>query len=336
MNSSKIDIVIPWVDSNDPSWREEKNRYALTENHPELVDDSDARFRDWDTVRYLFRGIDLYMPWVDHVFFVTWGHVPSWMNVHADKLRIIRHDEYIPEKYLPTFCSHTIELNLHRIKDLAEQFVYFNDDLLILKPFQPEDFFLKGLPRDYAIINPLISSHRFSVQDVALTDIEVINDHFNKTKVIRNHPWKWLTPVYGKELFRSLCLMQWPKFAGLFTKHQCNAFLKSTFEEVWEKEYDLLDSTCSHKFRTRRDVNQWLMRYWQLASGHFYPIKPYGKLYGIKNDNSSLYQAIQNNLDRTICINDNNAERILDFEKTKEELIRHLEQRFGTKSSFEL
>ena len=335
MKSSNIDIVVPWVDANDPEWRKEKNKYALHEGKSNLTDDSDVRYRDWDTIKYLMRGIDLYMPWVDRVFFITWGHLPEWLNPDADKLVIVNHSDYIPKEYLPTFCSHTIELNMHRIPDLSEQFIYFNDDLLVLRPLKEKDFFLNGLPRDYALLNPLISTHRFSVQDIALTDIEVINDHFVKKDVIRKNFFKWFNPIYGKALFRSLCLMPWPKIAGLFTKHQCNAFLKSTFYEVWEKEFELLDLTCRHKFRTRRDVNQWVIRYWQLASGKFIPIRPFGKLYGVKNDNTDLFRAIDKNIDKTLCINDNGIEQIEDFEKTKKELIEHLERKFPQKSHFE-
>lgn len=330
-----IDIVIPWVDSNDPVWRKSKNLYAQSEGRRELIDDSDVRYRDWDTIRYLFRGIDLYMPWVRKVHFITCGHIPDWMDENAERLHIVRHDEYIPEKYLPTFCSHTIELNMHRIPGLTDQFIYFNDDIISLRPVKPEMFFKHGMPCDYAVLNPLISSHRYAVSDVALMDIEIINDHFKKNKVIKKNFFKWFNPKYGKNLFRSLCLMPWPKFSALLTKHQCNAYLKETFEEVWEKEYDILDSTCSHKFRTKRDVNQWLFRYWRLAQGRFTPIRPYGNLFGIKNDNSALYNAVMNGRDMFICINDNGAEEIKDFEKTKKELLDVLEKRFPDKCSFE-
>ena len=335
MAERPIDIVIPWVDSNDLEWRKSKNHYADMEGRKELIDESDVRYRDWDIIRYLFRGIDMYMPWVRTVHFVTVGHIPAWMNTEAERLHVVRHDEYIPEEYLPTFSANPIELNMHRIPRLADQFIYFNDDIIALKPTKPTDFFKKGLPTDYAILNPLISSHRYAVSDIAIMDIEIINDHFRKNDVIKRNPTKWFNPKYGSDLFRSLCLMPWPKFSALLTKHQCNSFLKETFEEVWEQEFDILDSTCRHKFRTKRDVNQWLMRYWRLAQGRFEPVKPYGLLYGVKNDNEGLFSAIMNSTGKFICINDNGAEDLVDFEKTKAELIAVLEKRFPEKSKFE-
>ena len=336
MNSAPIDIVIPWVDSNDLAWRKEKNEYAKREGHPETIDESEIRYRDWDTIRYLFRSIDLYMPWVNKVFFITWGHLPEWMNPNAKKLRIVKHSDYMPSRYLPTFSSHAIELNIHRIEELSEQFVYFNDDLIVLRPTKDTDFFNNGLPRDYALMTPLISTHRLSVQDTALTDIEIINDHFNKNKVIKENLGKWINPCYGKQVFKTFCLMPWPRFSALLSLHQCNPYLKTTFKTVWKVENELLESTSMHKFRTRRDLNQWIMRYWQLASGTFEPIKPYGRLYGLSNDNTSLFNALSESKHRTICINDNGVEEVVDYEKTKFELITHLEQRFPEKSSFEI
>ena len=132
MAEKPIDIVIPWVDSNDLQWRRNKNYYADLEGRKELIDESDVRYRDWDIVRYLFRGIDMYMPWVRTVHFVTVGHLPTWMNTEAERLHVVRHDEYIPKEYLPTFSANPIELNIHRIPGLADQFIYFNDDIIVL------------------------------------------------------------------------------------------------------------------------------------------------------------------------------------------------------------
>ena len=122
-----IDLVIPWVDGNDVEWKKEKDKCL------EAGDGRVNRYRDWDNLRYVFRGIEKYMPWIRKIHFVTWGHLPEWLNVEHPKLNIVKHQDYIPEKYLPTFSSHTIEMNLHRIKGLAEQFIYTNDDIFFLK-----------------------------------------------------------------------------------------------------------------------------------------------------------------------------------------------------------
>ena len=123
-----IDAVVMWVDGSDPEWLKEKKKYS-----PVKVDDSNSanRFRDWGLMKYWFRSIEKYMPWIRKIFFVTWGHTPDFLKLDHPKLRIINHTEFIPKQYLPTFSSHTIEMNLFRITDLSEYFVLFNDKIII-------------------------------------------------------------------------------------------------------------------------------------------------------------------------------------------------------------
>ncbi len=331
-----IDFVIPWVDGSDPEWRKKRNHYAALEGVPSVIDNTETRFRDWDTVKYLFRSIEKNAPWVRKVHFITCGHLPSWLNPEAEKLNIVKHTDYIPEEYLPTFSANTIELNIHRIKGLAEHFVYFNDDILILQPTKRTDYFKNGLPREYAILNVISSSHRGSIMDTALTDIEIINSYFKKNEVMKKNFRKWFSPAYGKDLMRTMLLMPWPIFTNLYGTHTSNPFLKSTFIELWEKETDILNTSSLHKFRTRRDVNQWLMREWQICEGQFLPKSPAsGRMMVIKNDNSDIAKALKGKKYREICVNDNGAEAILDFSKTYSELEQIMETAFPGKSSFE-
>ena len=138
----EIDFVMPWVDGSDPAWREEFLKYrALQAPQGEpacdtgtaagAVDASEERYRDWDTLRYWFRGVERFAPWVNRIHFITWGHLPAWLDTAHPKLHVVRHADYIPSPYLPTFNSCPIELNMHRIEGLAEHFVYFNDDTFL-------------------------------------------------------------------------------------------------------------------------------------------------------------------------------------------------------------
>ena len=56
-------------------------------------------------------------------------------------VKIVYHGAFIPQKYLPTFNSTTIEMFLWNIKDLGEYFIYANDDMLPFKPLKLSDFF---------------------------------------------------------------------------------------------------------------------------------------------------------------------------------------------------
>ena len=125
----KIDFVILWVDGNDPKWKRRRAFFS-----PEEKDNgsTENRFRDWGLLRYWFRGAECFAPWVNRIFFVTDGQIPPWLNREHPRLRIVSHEEYIPPQYLPTFNSNVIELWLHRIPELAEQFVLFNDDMYLI------------------------------------------------------------------------------------------------------------------------------------------------------------------------------------------------------------
>ena len=145
---AEIDFVIAWVDGSDPNWQKEKQKHLAEFLKDEsVVDQGDYRYRDWDLLQYWFRSVEKYAPWVRKVHFVTCGQIPIWLNVNHPKLHIVNHEDYIPQEYLPTFNSHTIELNMHRIDGLSEQFVYFNDDMYITQRVAPTDFFMNGLPR---------------------------------------------------------------------------------------------------------------------------------------------------------------------------------------------
>ena len=65
-------------------------------------------------------------------FYNLW-HLPKWLKEEHPKLHIVRHEDFIPAEFLPTFSSHPIEWNFHRIEWLTENFVYFNDDMFLIK-----------------------------------------------------------------------------------------------------------------------------------------------------------------------------------------------------------
>ena len=85
MQSSNLDFVITWVDGSDPAWLDEKSHFASGSE----ADNRKERYRDWDHLKYWFRGIEKNAPWVHNIYFVTWGHLPAWLNTAHPKLHII-------------------------------------------------------------------------------------------------------------------------------------------------------------------------------------------------------------------------------------------------------
>lgn len=327
-----IDFVIIWVDGSDPKWRAEKDKY---DTRVKSTSNSEVRFRDWDNLQYWFRGVEKFAPWVNKVHFVTCGHLPDWLNTENPKLHIVNHRDYIPEKYLPTFSSHTIELNLHRIEGLSEQFVYFNDDMFITAPTKPDDFFRNGKPRDTFALD-CIYFNTDSAGYFNGADVTVINKYIRKKTALLKNFGKWFDPRNGaKNVLRTLLLVPWWYFQGFYYQHTPSSFLKSTFDELWEKELETLDTTCSHKFRQSGDVNQWLMKYWQLATGNFEVRRDsFAYCYHVKEENySDLLKDIPSKKHNMLCINDVNE--TYDFESKKEGVKAAFEKLLPEKSSFE-
>lgn len=332
--SERIDFVIAWVDGSDPQWRAQKARYAPQDGgRRALYNDGEARYRDWGLLPFWLRGAERFAPWVGTIHFVTCGHLPPWLNTAHPKLHIVRHEDFIPRQYLPTFSSHTIELNLHRIPGLARQFVYFNDDMFLTAPVQAGDFFRGGLPCDAAILYPVHMTDNGIRAEI--NDLYAVNRHFDKNAVLRRDPLKWLHPCYGRMLLRTLCMLPFSGFRGFYVHHLPCAYVKETFEEVWAAEGPLLDETCSRRVRDVRDVNQWIMQYWQYAQGRFAPRSPrIGTIEEGQEGLLRLAQDVERQRYRMVCCND--SPEIADFDAVKKRLQEAFARILPEPSEYEL
>lgn len=332
----KIDFVITWVDDSDPAWLREKEYYLKLEQGQFFKDASASRYRDWDNLRYWFRGVEKCAPWVNKIYFITWGHIPSWLNLDNPKLIIVNHKDFIPSEYLPTFSINTIENNFHRIKGLSETFVYFNDDVFLIKQVKPTDFFKRHKPVDAAVLNVHCYSKSETLLMTPIVDIGIINEHFKIREVLKKDLFKWFYPLYGKDIVQNLILSFCPRFPGMKQPHLAASLLKSTYKEIWDKEYETLNNTCLNRFRCTTDVNQWLFREWQLAAGNFVPQKEKkGKSFVIKNNIEAVKRYMKQRKGKIVCINDADLTEE-QFEMYKKEINTVFEELFPEKSEYEV
>lgn len=323
-----IDVVITWVDSNDLNWQKEREKYLDPSFSKNKHVGAMNRYQDQGTLQYIFRGIEKHMPWVRKVFLVTCGHYPVWLNLNYDKLVLVKHEDFIPKEYLPTFNSNSILINLHRIKSLSEHFIYFNDDMYVVNKCDREDFFKNGLPRDMALMEPIIASDSDPFWDMMINNLMVINRNFDKKESLKKRR-NWFSCKYTfKSNIKNFLLKKYRKFPGFYDAHIPNAHLKSVFEEVWNKEFDICNSTSLHKFRNSEDITEWTMRYWQLASNKFVPINK-DKLgcYSSLKDSSGIKLMKNAQMYKLICLNDETSDP-----KILEDFFNKL---FPQKSSFE-
>ena len=330
-----IDFVIPWVDGNDPAWQAEKAKYQGG-----AAEDGNSvnRFRDWGLLHFWFRAVERFTPWVGRIYFITWGHLPEFLNAGHPKLRIVRHEDYIPAEYRPTFNANAIELNIHRIPGLSERFVYFNDDTYILRAMGEEKFFRDDRPCAYGAEVPFAVTGRAGIwQHIILNDLRVINSRFKKSEQVKKYGNMYRDRRYGiKTNIRTLAAERlFPEyFLGFKNLHAPAAFCKSTFETIWEREPELLRETCSHRFRTADDVNQWLAVWWQVAAGSFAPALIDNVVSGADEETiDGICSVIRGQSHDMLCINDPSED--IGFAALSERLKRELEVILPEKSSFE-
>lgn len=333
MNEIEIDFVVPWVDGSDSDWLKEKALYDQS-----VVDDGDInsiqRYRDWNLMKYWFRSIEKFAPWFHKIHFLTWGHIPSFLKENHPKLNIVNHKDFIPLDCLPTYNASAIEMNLHKIPCLQEHFVYFNDDTFIINFVEKEDFFRNGLPRAYVEELPCIIYGKNNYARQLYNALQIINKNFKKHKQIKKYPLKWFSrPLFSRPFFYTLLSFPWERYIGTNPPHMPSAFLKSTWQEVWDKEYGILNDTLHSKFRGPENVQQELFRFWQIASGKFEPQKMIGEYFFITDTNiDDICFTIKKQKFKELCVNDGDVKN---FEKAKDKLAEAFEFILPEKSSFE-
>lgn len=336
-----IDFVIPWVDGSDPKWQNEKSLYEPHQKGSVDCGEDDnrqERYRDWDNLQYLFRGIEQFAPWVRTVHFVTCGQLPDWLNRNHPKLHFVKHEEYIPKEFLPTFSANTIEWNFHRIKGLSDQFVYFNDDMFLLQKITPKDFFRNGKPVDMLALQPDVANNDDKVMPyIYLNNAMLLAKYFNKRENMKKQPGAYFHIGYPIQYFcYNLLEMAFPRFTGFYTVHGPSPLLKKTYQTLWKMEPALLAEVCSHKFRHKGDVNQYVLREYQKLNGNFIPknVQAMCGYYEVSDQNDALLKAITGQTKKVLCLNDANCQ--INFEQTRKQIQQALEKVFPEKSTFEL
>lgn len=332
-NHMEIDFVVTWVNMDDPEWRAEFAKYS-NKTVTEKNSVTDARFRDYGFLRYWFRGIEKFAPWVRKIHFITSGQKPEWLDENNPKIHLVNHRDYIPHEFLPTYNSVVIERYIHRIPGLAEHFVYFNDDFYIINHISPERFFRNGLPCDIAAFqyNPSWSQWYRRIKN----NIRLINKHFDKPEVMTKFHDKWFDKSYGSRARWNYLLKYYDKFITLRTPHNAQPYLKSTFEEVWEAEGKELTATSANRFRDSSDYTPELFRTWQICKGDFQPYNTYSdtKMFPLMLKSRQAIKAIYNQSYSLICLNDNI--HIRDYDKVMQDVRDAFESILPEKSSFEL
>ena len=244
-DSSVVDAVITWVDGSDPNHSQKLRTYLDSiggEGPPS------TRFDNNGEIEYCVVSIFRFAPWIRKIFIVTDQQVPEIVKTisttpYASKVKIIDHQEIFKgyESYLPTFNSRSIETVLWRVPGISERFIYFNDDVCLIRPVSCNDFFrgekvvLRGSWR-----RPVKGRRlRYKLESLLLF-----------LKVRKNQPYFNLH-IAGQELAAAK--------AGLHSKylwlaHNPHPWRRSATERFFSENPELFERNMSYKLRSSDQV----------------------------------------------------------------------------------
>lgn len=286
-----VDLVVPYVDNRDEEWRE---LYDKEIDNSMGYGANAERFRSYDLFKYFFRGIEHYMSFINtiHLIVQSDSQVPEWID--RKKVHIVKHEDFIPQEYLPTFNSCTIEMFLHKIPELSEKFIYANDDIYAIGEMSKSDFFKNDTPR--------ISYTMSSIKESAPADCIRYNVH------------KLITKKDDRQVEK--------------IQHIFIPYYKSTWNEVW-REFSKEIKNSITRVRSSKNLSQWLFAAYQIyrlncVSSDLTYVKT--KLLSDKIDKFSNRQF------KVACFNDDKNTTIYDAMRLDE----YLKQIFPNKSKFEL
>lgn len=292
-----MDIVITYVNGLDPEWQKDYEKHT---NTPIM----EKRFRDWGTLKYLMRGIEKNMPFIRKVHLVVAREtqVPEWID--KENVNIVLHSDIIPAEYLPTFNCNPIEMHLHCIKDLDEEFLYFNDDFFPLKPFKPTDFFKDGC----GILG--VSRHILALNMFK--------------KICRN----------SNRIARKALSLR-PSLFFLRPQHICSPMLRSECEELYNKVKSDIAASMTLT-RESNNLNQYLFLDYMYLKGKLINRRLSKKHFslGIASKNN-MRKFLESPTHSLVCINDvqMSEENYIDIRKS---LLETFEQILPKKSKYEL
>ena len=137
----KIDAVITWVDGSEPNFK-----LKLEENlkNKKIIN---RQYLQANEIHFCVASIIKFAPFIRKIFIVTDNQKPNLNEVghlvSLNKVEIIDHKEIFRDNIdsLPTFNIRSIDALLFKIKNLSNKFIYFNDDMFLIKETSKEEWF---------------------------------------------------------------------------------------------------------------------------------------------------------------------------------------------------
>lgn len=308
-----IDYVYTWVNSEDQDWRDLYSQYKPGFNND---GNSMSRFKNREELKFSLRSLEKNAPWVRYIFIVSNCKPPLWLDIDHSKIKWVYHEEIFSKEDLPTFSSHAIESQLHKIPELSKYFIYSNDDFFLARPTTKEDFFLSN-----GLVKIRFEPWGNVNGELKEGDPDYLNAARNCQQLLERDFGKSTTQLHT---------------------HSPQSMNKSILAQMEERYKGDFNRTSGNKFRHISDiaVTGYLFHHYAYLSGM--GIKDYTKTILIQqnHDFKRLFnnllkenKRIEGKLPLSFCINDGANSHL--NEEWNEFSIKFLEEYFGNKSSFE-
>jgi hypothetical protein len=229
-----IDMVFSWVDGSDPEFRT-RRAAQMSEHVVGEGDEAEARIRQIDELKYALRSVNMFAPWVRRIFIATDSALPVWLADHP-KITIVRAaDHFTDPAALPTYNSHAVESQLHHIPELAEHFLYSNDDMFFGRALKASMFFSPGGVTRFIEAKTRIGlgtndPTRSGFENAARVNRQLLYERFGQ--VITRHLEHTAVP-----LRKSVLKKMEREFPEEFARTQASAFRSSTDVSVTNSFY---------------------------------------------------------------------------------------------------
>lgn len=152
MAATEIDVVIAWVNGNDPMHKKKIKPYLNPRDQKSDDIAGATRYNSQGEIYYCVASVLRFAPFVRKIFIVTDEQNPELddfiqTNFPTNKtpIEIVDHKVIFRdyESNLPVFNSRAVETCTYRIPGLSENYVYFNDDFFLIRPIEKSDWFVE-------------------------------------------------------------------------------------------------------------------------------------------------------------------------------------------------
>lgn len=258
-----IDAVITWVDGKDPRHREKRMKYASAGQLKSDDKAGETRYADLGEIFWCVASLNRYAPWLNKIYIVTDEQDPG-LDAFLERnfpeghipMEIVDHKVLFKgyEDCLPTFNSVSIESMTWRIPGLSDRFLEFNDDLMLLAPVTPEDFFLPDG-------TPVVYGGRSSIFWDRLTRLLKKDSGGSKA-------------VTTKGLQMNAAMLAGARMSYIRPAHCQKALRRDVYEEYFEAHKDVLRRNIGHRFRDASQFVPTVLQYTLLDSRHKIELRP--------------------------------------------------------------